>query len=161
MADPNTRKADVKTSAFFFFIRPLKERIEPIRLPEPPKVSRTNCASRRRYHNERYAAQDESEKERLMNPLDDILKSVLDTAENAEKRFKQATLLVGLVEVSLLVTFLLVMDFGQRLHWLLLIAAVLTYGTVAAGLVMMGAFINMNTFRVLKAIELIDRDDDH
>jgi hypothetical protein len=96
-----------------------------------------------------------------MNPLDDILKSVLDTAENAEKRFKQATLLVGLVEVSLLVTFLLVMDFGQRLHWLLLIAAVLTYGTVAAGLVMMGAFINMNTFRVLKAIELIDRDDDH
>jgi hypothetical protein len=96
-----------------------------------------------------------------MNPLDDILKSVLDTAENAEKRFKQATLLVGLVEVSLLVTFLLVMDFGQRLHWLLLIAAVLTYGTVAAGLVMIGAFINMNTFRVLKAIELIDRDDDH
>jgi hypothetical protein len=96
-----------------------------------------------------------------MDPLDDILGGVLDTAEKAEKRFFQATLLAGLVEASLLVTFLLVMDFDQRLHWLLLIAAVLTYGTVAAGLVMMGAFINMNTFRVLKAIELIDRDDDH
>ncbi len=96
-----------------------------------------------------------------MDPLDDILEGVLDTAEKAEKRFNQATLLAGLVEGVLLVTFLLVMDFGQRLHWLLLIAAVLTYGTVAAGLVMMGAFINMNTLRVLKAIELIARDDDH
>ncbi len=96
-----------------------------------------------------------------MDPLDDILEGVLDTAEKAEKRFNQATLLAGLVEGVLLVTFLLVMDFGQRLHWLLLIAAVLTYGTVAAGLVMMGAFINMNTLRVLKAIELIGRDDDH
>jgi hypothetical protein len=96
-----------------------------------------------------------------MDPLDDILGGVLDTAEKAEKRFIQATLLAGLVEASLLVTFLLVMDFDQRLHWLLLIAAVLTYGTVAAGLVMMGAFINMNTLRVLKAIELIGRDDDH
>ena len=96
-----------------------------------------------------------------MDPLGDILGGVLDTVEKAEKRFNQATLLVGLVEVSLLVTFLLVMDFGQRLHWLLLIAAVLTYGTVAAGLVMMGAFINMNTLRVLKALELIGRDDDH
>jgi hypothetical protein len=96
-----------------------------------------------------------------MDPLDDILGSVLDTAEKAEKRFNQATLLAVLVEGSLLVTFLLVMDFGQRLHWLLLIAAVLTYGTVVAGLVMMGAFINMNTLRVLKAIELIGRDDDH
>jgi hypothetical protein len=96
-----------------------------------------------------------------MDPLDDILGGVLDTAEKAEKRFIQATLLAGLVEVSLLVTFLLVMDFDQRLHWLLLIAAVLTYGTVVAGLVMMGAFINMNTLRVLKAIELIGRDDDH
>ena len=96
-----------------------------------------------------------------MDPLDDILGGVLDTAEKAEKRFIQATLLAGLVEVSLLVTFLLVMDFDQRLHWLLLIAAVLTYGTVVAGLVMMGAFINMNTLRVLKAIELIGHDDDH
>jgi hypothetical protein len=96
-----------------------------------------------------------------MDPLDDILGGVLDTAEKAEKRFTQATLLAALVEVSLLVTFLLVMDFGQRLHWLLLIAAVLTYGTLACGLVMMGAFINMNTLRVLKAIELISRDDDH
>jgi hypothetical protein len=96
-----------------------------------------------------------------MGPLDDILGGVLDTAEKAEKRFKQATLFAVLVEASLLVTFLLVMDFGQRLHWLLLIAAVLTYGTVAAGLVMMGAFINMNTLRVIKAIELVGRDDDH
>jgi hypothetical protein len=96
-----------------------------------------------------------------MDPVDYILGGVLDTAEKAEKRFIQATLLAGLVEVSLLVTFLLVMDFGQRLHWLLLVAAVLTYGTLAAGLVMMGAFINMNTLRVLKAIELISRDDDH
>jgi hypothetical protein len=96
-----------------------------------------------------------------MDPLDDILGGVLDTAEKAEKRFIQATLLAGLVEASLLVTFLLVMDFDQRLHWLLLIAAVLTYGTVVAGLVMMGAFINMNTLRVLKAIELIGRDDNH
>jgi hypothetical protein len=38
---------------------------------------------------------------------------------------------------------------------------VLTYGTLASGLVMMGAFINMNTLRILKAIELIDRGADH
>ena len=96
-----------------------------------------------------------------MDPQDDILGSILDTAEKAEKRFIRATQLAGLVEASLLVTFLLVMDFDQRLHWLLLIAAVLTYGTVVAGLLVMGAFINMNTLRVLKAIELIGRDDDH
>jgi len=96
-----------------------------------------------------------------MDPQDDILGSILDTAEKAEKRFIRATQLAGLVEASLLVAFLLVMDFDQRLHWLLLIAAVLTYGTVVAGLLVMGAFINMNTLRVLKAIELIGRDDDH
>jgi len=96
-----------------------------------------------------------------MDPLDGILEGVLNTSEKAWKRFNQATLFAVLVEASLLVTYLLVMDFGQRLHWLLLIAAVLTYATVGAGLVIMGAFINMNTLRVLKAIELIGRDDDH
>jgi hypothetical protein len=38
--------------------------------------------------------------------------------------------------------------------WLILVAALLTYGTLTAGLMGVGAFVDLNTKRILKAIEL-------
>ena len=96
-----------------------------------------------------------------MDQLKDPLGGVLDTAEKAEKRRTQAMVLSVVVEGMLLVAFLLVMDFGERLHWLILIAAWLTSGTLTGLMLVSGAHLNLNTLHVLKAIELLDHDDDH
>ena len=63
------------------------------------------------------------------------------------------------VEGVFLVAFLLVMDFGERLHWLLLIATWLASGTLGSFMLVLGAHLNLNTLHVLKAIERLD--DDH
>jgi len=97
----------------------------------------------------------------MMEPLEDILGGVLDTAEKAEKYRNKLYWLSGVVEIILLIVFLIVMDFGDRLHWLLLIATWLASGTIVAVIVVLAAHINLNTVHILKAIELLDHDDDH
>ncbi len=96
-----------------------------------------------------------------MEPLEDILGGVLDTAERGEKSRNKAYVFSVILEGTLLVAFLLVMDFGDRLHWLLLIATWLASGTIAALMLVLAAHINLNTLHILKAIELLDHDDDH
>ena len=49
--------------------------------------------------------------------------------------------------------FVLLADFGQRLHVLLLLAAVATYTIVALGLLALGQHVSRCTWRVLKAID--------
>ncbi len=86
--------------------------------------------------------------------VDDIRRHTLDSVDAAEKNLRRAVALAGVVEGALLVTFFVVMDFGDRLHWLLLISAVLVYATLSAGLFALGAYIKLNTARVVRAIEL-------
>jgi hypothetical protein len=67
---------------------------------------------------------------------------------------KLAIAAAAVVEAAGLLTFLLLMDFLDRLHWLLLVTAFLIYGTLAIGIIALGAYVNLATQRVLKAISL-------
>lgn len=85
---------------------------------------------------------------------DQARRAALDAVDDAEKRFRRVVAFAGLFEAALLGTYLAVMDFGDRLHWLILIAAVLAYGTICVGIVALGARSHKNTLRILKALEL-------
>ena len=60
----------------------------------------------------------------------------------------------GTLEGILLVAFILLADFGNRTHLLLLIAALLVYGTLALGLLALGAYVRTCSLRVIDAIDL-------
>lgn len=68
------------------------------------------------------------------NNIDRVRKSSLDSIDKAERRFRLVVFFAVLVEAGMLGTYLVVMNFADRLHWLVLIAAVLVYSTVAVGL---------------------------
>ena len=85
----------------------------------------------------------------------EIETGVLDAMERAHKRRTQLIVMLGGIEGALLLAFVLVMDFGNRLHWLILIGSLLTYGTLGAGLLVLGAHANVNTLRILQSLELL------
>lgn len=91
------------------------------------------------------------------NDLNQVRSEALNRIERGERNFKLA-IYAGIVwEVLFLLTFILVADFSNRLHLLLLIATVGSYSLLVIGLVALGAHLNRGTLRVLKAIELLKR----
>ena len=92
------------------------------------------------------------------NPsLDRLRGETLSRMERGERNVKLALLAAGVVEALLLGGFLLLADFSNRLHLLLLIATVALYSILGLGLMALGAHSNRNTRLVLKAIELLER----
>ncbi len=87
--------------------------------------------------------------------LDGITAKVLDQVDRAEKRRKAMVVVLAAVEGTLLTTYLVLMDFGNLLHWLILVATLLCYGTIMAGLMVTGAHIDVNTQKLLRAIGLL------
>ena len=88
--------------------------------------------------------------------LDSIRRSALNEVERSERVFKRGIIIVALIEGIFLATFLLVMDFGDRLHWLILIGAYgICYGTLGAGLCTLGAYVKSSEMRLLKSIDLL------
>ena len=86
--------------------------------------------------------------------LDAIRTAALARIDRSERNFKIAFLGAALVESAFVVSFLLLADFSNRLHVLLLISTVSCYTIVVLGLVALGAHINRGIARVLKAVEL-------
>lgn len=80
--------------------------------------------------------------------------AALERMDRTERHYKLAFLAAAIVEASFLAGYLLLADFTNRLHVLLLIAAVAIYSIIALGLVALGAHINRNTLRILKALEV-------
>jgi hypothetical protein len=78
----------------------------------------------------------------------------LDRIDRAERRYKQAFLAAVAVEAAALPVYLALADFSNRTHVLLLIASVATYTIIAIGLVVLGAHVNRNTLRILRAVEM-------
>ena len=78
----------------------------------------------------------------------------LDRIDRAERRYKQAFLAAVAVEALMLPAYLVLADLGNRTHVLLLLASVATYTIIAIGLVALGAHVNRNTLRVLRAVQL-------
>jgi hypothetical protein len=92
-----------------------------------------------------------------MTDLDAIRRNTLERIDRAERNYKLAFFAAALIEVAFLAAFLLLADFSQRLHVLLLLSAVATYTIVVIGLVALGEWDRRNTLMVLKGIEAISR----
>lgn len=87
-------------------------------------------------------------------PIEEARRGALNRVDQAERSYKLAFLAAAAVESAFLVAYLLLADFSNRLHALLLIAAVAIYSIVALGLVALGAYVKRCTLRILKAIDL-------
>ena len=72
-------------------------------------------------------------------------------------RWARLTLLgAALLEAALLGLTILLIDFGNRTHVLMFVLAMLTFMTLALGIVSLGARLSAANARVLKALELLD-----
>lgn len=89
--------------------------------------------------------------------INQVQRTTLERIERGERRYKAAFIGAAGVEALFLVGFLLLADFSDRLHVLLLISTVALYTILAFGLMALGAHVNRNTLRILKAIELLER----
>ena len=90
--------------------------------------------------------------------LDAVRVAALARIDRSERNFKLAFIGAALVESAFIVSFLLLADFSNRIHVLLLISTMSCYTIVALGLVALGAHINRGIARVLKAVELGNSD---
>lgn len=91
--------------------------------------------------------------------LDSVRAAALARIDRSERNFKLALFAGFVVEGAFIVSFLLLADFSNRLHLLLLISIVSCYSIVILGLVALGAHINRGIARVLKAVELLPNGD--
>ncbi|HSE96860.1 MAG TPA: hypothetical protein VLD57_01230 [Blastocatellia bacterium] len=93
--------------------------------------------------------------------VDKIRGNVLDHIERSERNYKLAFYFAFVIEAAFIVGFLLLADFSNRVHVLLLISAMAVYMILASGLFALGAHVSRNTQLVLKAIEMLtDRVSD-
>lgn len=81
--------------------------------------------------------------------------AALDRIEKSERHMKWALFGAAIFECLFLVTMLWAMERGNRTHLLLLVATIGSYTVIALGLIVLGAYVNRCTARVLKAIELV------
>jgi hypothetical protein len=85
--------------------------------------------------------------------LDRVRGAALDRIERGARNYRVAFWSAAALEGAFFLGFLFLADFSNRLHVLLLLAAVATYTIVGLGLVALGAHVSRCTERVLKAIE--------
>ena len=90
-----------------------------------------------------------------VNNVDRVRGAALDRIERTERHYKFAFFGAAIIEAFFLAGFLLLADLSNRTHTLLLIATVAVYSILAFGLVALGSYINRNTLRILKAVELL------
>lgn len=90
--------------------------------------------------------------------LDRVRTAALDRIEKSARQFKWALAGAALFEGLFLVTLLLAMERGNRTHLLLVIATVGSYTVIVLGLIVLGAYVNRCTVRVLKAIESVGEE---
>jgi hypothetical protein len=96
-----------------------------------------------------------------MTPVDHLAaarEAVLARVDRSDRAFRTAVLATAAAEVLLLGFSLSLMDFRNRDHLLMLALAVLTYTTIAVGLVALGAFVNRGLARILAGLELLRPD---
>lgn len=90
-----------------------------------------------------------------MNELsraDQARTAALARIQRAERNHRLGILLVAVFEAVFGLAFLLIMDFRDRSHWLILLAAVLAYGVVLISVVNLGRYVNAATHTLLQAI---------
>jgi hypothetical protein len=88
-----------------------------------------------------------------MDQLNGIRADVLARVDRAQRNYRLAFICAAVVELAFLTAFLLLADFHNRLHVLLLISTVTTYSIIILGLFALGAYVTRSVLRVLQAIE--------
>jgi hypothetical protein len=86
--------------------------------------------------------------------LDAVRSGVLAQIERNERNFRLAFFAAVIWEALFILAFIMVADFSNRMHLLLLLATIGSYSIVVLGLVALGAHMNRGVLRVLRAIEL-------
>jgi hypothetical protein len=90
--------------------------------------------------------------------LDDIRRSALDRAEESKRLWQQVILMFGVVEGTCLLAYILLAYFDFPVSLLILVAAVLVYSTVFAGIMGLKLHVDNSTQRILKAIESLAQE---
>ena len=85
--------------------------------------------------------------------LDEIRGSVLDRMEKAERSVRLAILGAALAEMVLFAAAFALVDFSNHLEKVIFVFSVLSYTTIAFGLVALGAHITRSNARLLVAID--------
>lgn len=85
--------------------------------------------------------------------IDRIRKGALDQADKRRRASNWLLVAAATVEGVGLILYLVLMDFSDRLHWLIFIAAGLVYGTLALAMFSQGEETKAAFQRVLRAIE--------
>jgi hypothetical protein len=86
--------------------------------------------------------------------LDSVRAAALARIDRSERNFKLAFFAAAIVEIAFIVSFVLLADFSNRLHLLLLISTVSCYSIIVLGLVALGSHMSRGIARVLKGLEL-------
>ncbi len=82
-------------------------------------------------------------------------RAALDEVDRKERATWGFMIAAAIVEGLGLVLFLVLMDFSNRLHWLILIAACLVYGTVVLSMGALRADLQAGLQRIVRAVEEI------
>ncbi len=90
-----------------------------------------------------------------VNNIDGIRGAALDRIDKSGQHYRMAFFGAAVIEALFMAGFLLLADFSNRTHVLMLIATVAVYTIIALGLAALGAHVSRNTLRVLKAVELL------
>ncbi|HEX8696091.1 MAG TPA: hypothetical protein VF746_26985 [Longimicrobium sp.] len=85
-----------------------------------------------------------------------LVRTALAEADRRDRSARLAVYAAALVEAVCLAAALLLMDFSERTHLLMLVLAILTYTTLALGLLALGARASAANARLLHAIQLLD-----
>ncbi|MDQ3712258.1 MAG: hypothetical protein M3388_08580 [Acidobacteriota bacterium] len=95
----------------------------------------------------------------MSEKINEIRSNTLNQIERNERNYKFSFIGAAFVELLFFVAFLLLADFSNRVHILLLIMTIVIYTIMAFGLLALRLHVNRNTLRVLNAIELLGKDD--
>lgn len=88
--------------------------------------------------------------------LNHVRGNALEKIDRTERAQKLMAVIAAGFEVVGLAAFLLLMDFSNRTHVLLLLAAFLVYGVIVLWLLSLRFYLKQSTLRVLQAIETLD-----
>lgn len=88
--------------------------------------------------------------------IDRVRSAALEKIDRTERAQKWMTYVAAAFEAAGLVVFLLLMDFSNRTHVLLLLAAVLIYGVILLWLLSLRFYLKQSVLRILQAIETLD-----
>ncbi len=90
--------------------------------------------------------------------LNSLRAGALGRIERSERNYKLAFWGALIIETLFVISFVWLANLHDRLHVLILLAAVATYSIIGLGLFALGAHVSRSTLTVLKAIELAEAE---